>query len=579
MNLNKPKKIIKNIRVIILLIAVFSAIFAIGFSPWNEGAAIRNVIPNSSANMAGIRNPTPNTPPMSRERITAVNNVPIKTVEEYYELINSFGPNITFTLRTNKDFYSIATKPKLNVNVLNETEIKTITEEYFNATLNKTVNRTYAIEVPKTITTVVGVEDVGLRVYPAPKTNIKKGLDLQGGVRVLLNPEEKLSADNMQLLIDNMKERLNVYGLSDIVIREAGDLSGNQFILVEIAGANEEEAKNLIVQQGKFEAKIGNETVFKGEKKDITYVCRSADCAGIDPNVGCSQVSGGWACRFWFRISLSPDAAQRQADLTKNLAVKVADSSGTALSAREQYLNETLDLILDGKLVDSLNIALGLKGKSETNIAISGSGSGATQQEAINSALQNMKKLQTILVTGSLPAKLEIVKADNISPALGEEFVKNAIFIGMLAVLTVVVVLIIAYRRLFIALPIMFTCLVEILLVLGLAAIIGWNIDLAAIAAIIVSVGTGVDDQIVITDEILKGEKAEAAYDWKKKIKNAFFIIIGAYLTLVAAMAPLYFAGAGLLRGFALTTILSVSIGVFITRPAYAAIVEILIKD
>jgi preprotein translocase subunit SecD len=41
---------------------------------------------------------------------------------------------------------------------------------------------------------------------------------------------------------------------------------------------------------------------------------------------------------------------------------------------------------------------------------------------------------------------------------------------------------------------------------------------------------------------------------------------------------PLLFAGAGLLKGFALTTILGISIGVFITRPAYAAAVEILLK-
>ncbi|MDO8740046.1 MAG: hypothetical protein Q7J54_00555 [Candidatus Woesearchaeota archaeon] len=576
MNLNKPKKLIKNIRVIILLIAILAALFAISFNPWNEGAAIRNVIPNSSASMAGIKSPSPNLAPMARERVISINNIPVKTVDDYYNITNAFGYNITFALKTNKDFYTLITKPKLSITILNETEIKTITEEYFNATLNKTVNRTYTIEAPKTITKIIGVEDIGLGVYPAPKTNIRKGLDLQGGVRVLLTPEEKLSADNMAILLDNMKERLNVYGLSDIVVREAGDLSGNQFILVEIAGANEEEAKNLIAQQGKFEARIGNDTVFKGEKKDITYVCRSADCAGIDPNAGCSQFSGGWSCRFWFRISLSPDASQRQADLTRNLTVKVTDASA---SSREQYLDKPLDLFLDGTLVDSLNIALGLKGKAETDIAISGSGVGATQQEAINNALQNMKRLQTILVTGSLPAKLEIVKTDNISPALGEEFLKNAIFMGLIAVLAVVAVLVIVYRKLLIALPIMFTCLVEIFLVLGLAAVIGWNVDLAAIAAIIVSVGTGVDDQIVITDEILKGEKSEAAYDWKKRIKNAFFIIFGAYLTLIAAMTPLYFAGAGLLRGFALTTILAISIGVFITRPAYAVIVEALLKD
>ena len=47
-------------------------------------------------------------------------------------------------------------------------------------------------------------------------------------------------------------------------IKSAGDLSGNQYILVEIAGANEEEVKDLLASQGKFEAKVGNTTVFTG---------------------------------------------------------------------------------------------------------------------------------------------------------------------------------------------------------------------------------------------------------------------------------------------------------------------------
>ena len=51
-----------------------------------------------------------------------------------------------------------------------------------------------------------------------------------------------------------------------------------------------------------------------------------------------------------------------------------------------------------------------------------------------------------------------------------------------------------------------------------------------------------------------------------------------AYFTGVAAMVPLLFAGAGLLKGFALTTIIGISIGVFITRPAFAAAVEVLLK-
>jgi len=44
-------------------------------------------------------------------------------------------------------------------------------------------------------------------------------------------------------------------------------------------------------------------------------------------------------------------------------------------------------------------------------------------------------------------------------------------------------------------------------------------------------------------------------------------------------MVPLIFAGAGLLKGFAIITIIGVSIAVFITRPAYANVIEILLKE
>ena len=188
-----------------------------------------------------------------------------------------------------------------------------------------------------------------------------------------------------------------------------------------------------------------------------------------------------------------------------------------------------------------------------------------------------MKRLQTILITGSLPVKLNIVKTDAISPILGEEFVKNAILMSLLAILAVAIVIGIRYRKFIIAIPILITMLSEVVILLGAAALIKWNIDLAAIAGILVAIGTGVDDQIVITDETLKGETSNI-YNWKEKVKRAFLIIMLAYFTVVAAMFPLIFAGAGLLKGFAITTIIGVTIGVFITRPAYSAFVEIMLK-
>ena len=64
----------------------------------------------------------------------------------------------------------------------------------------------------------------------------------------------------------------------------------------------------------------------------------------------------------------------------------------------------------------------------------------------------------------------------------------------------------------------------------------------------------------------------------KQHIKSAFFIIFGAAATTIAAMIPLVFLGVGLVRGFAITTIIGVLTGILITRPAFATIVEILNK-
>ncbi|HJO01819.1 MAG TPA: protein translocase subunit SecD, partial [Candidatus Woesearchaeota archaeon] len=99
----------------------------------------------------------------------------------------------------------------------------------------------------------------------------------------------------------------------------------------------------------------------------------------------------------------------------------------------------------------------------------------------------------------------------------------------------------------------------------------------AAVAGIIIAVGTGIDHQIIIADETLRGRGI--IYDWKQRIKNAFFIIMASYFTVFVALIPLVFAGAGLLKGFAITTILGASIGVFISRPVFARVIEILLRE
>jgi preprotein translocase subunit SecD len=496
---------------IILLVLSLVSIFVSpnGITIFQKGILITSVEQNSSAFQYGLR---------QGQIITAIDGKPIDNITDYSNYIQGKFPS--------------------------EDEVKmTITTKELSVIL-------YSSNAPN------------ITVSSIPKTNLKAGLDLAGGARALVEAQGKdLSSSEINDLVAITLNRFNVYGLSDITVRPISDLSGKRYMLIEIAGATPTDLRSMIENQGKFEAKIGNETVFIGGNKDVASVCRNdATCARIE---SCDQdsSSGTYFCKFSFSIYLSEEAAKRHANITNGIDVNATNP---------EYLSKPLDLYVDDVLVESLLISKDLKGQVTTQVSVSGSGSGATQDDAYKAAEDDMHKLQTILITGSLPYKLEIVKLDTISPLLGQNFVKYIIIAGIAALISASLIIFIRYKKLKQSLIVILISLSEIIIILGIAALIDWNLDLASIAGILASIGTGFDDQIVILDESLH----KTAQSLKQKIKMAFAIIMGAYFTVLVSLLPLMWAGGGLLKGFAITTIIGISVGVFITRPAFGDILK-----
>jgi len=496
----------------IWLLAIVLLASALIISPTFEtGVIIKSVEKNSTALDQGLK---------SNMIIQSINGNPIKNSEDYSRIINSIFPS------KNKTSLKINTK-----------------DSEFVLFTNK---------APEII-----IADI-------PKTKLKTGLDLSGGARALVKAENKsLNAAELNDLISVTSNRLNEFGIADVTVKQVSDLSGNNFMLIEIAGATPTDIEDLVSKQGKFEAKIGNETVFIGGEKDITYVARTGEQSGI---YACEAYNGEEVCSFRFAITLSEQAARLQAAITNNL---------TTDPTNPDYLSKKLDLYLDDSLVDSLSISKDLKGRETTQISIQGSGKGTTRKEAYDDATNNMKKLQTILITGSLPFKLEIVKIDTISPVLGKEFTKNLIILGLIVFVLVSVMLFIKFRRIKVTAAVILTLFSEAFITLAIAALIKWNLDAPAIAGIIAGMGTGVNDQIIILDEAEFDKHASL----KERVKNAFFIILSAFALIIVAMLPLFWAGAGMLKGFALTTIIGVSVGILVTRPAFSEIIKLIIKE
>jgi len=496
-------------RVWILVIVLFLALLVV--APWktfDKGVLIKSVETNSTAFEQGFR---------QGQIITTIDGISIGSLEDYSEALQgkfilNQSQKMIFTLKDSEVIYFSDRVPEITVDKI-------------------------------------------------PKTNLKLGLDLVGGSRALVKAEgEQLSQAQVSDLVDVTENRLNEFGLTDLKVRPVSDLEGNSFMLIEIAGATPADLESLISQQGKFEAKIGNQTVFVGgADRDIAFVCRGdPTCARVDIP---QQIQGGYAAQFSFTITLTAEAAKRHAGVTNNLSISSSDP---------QYLSLPLDLYVDDNLQSTLQISKDLKGRVTTQISISGSGTGTTEEEAVKAAEEEMHKLQTILITGSLPYKLEIVKLDTISPVLGDEFTRVILVAGFLALVAASMVVFARYRKIKASLAMIFTSSSEIIIILGIAALIGWNLDLPSIAGILATIGTGFDDQIVILDEA----RRERFLSLKQRLKLAFAIILGAYFTVVVSMLPLLWAGAGLLKGFAFTTLIGITAGVFITRPAFSDMIR-----
>lgn len=507
----------------------------------------------------------------------------------------------------------------------------------------------------------VNESNLGIDVMEIDRTNLDFGLDIKGGTRILLKPKENASSEMIDQIIATLQTRANIYGLKEVRFFPIKSIGGEYFVQIEAAGLGREIVSDLLSRQGNFEAKISkpvflskgegvfqlgeqsypvklgeNSTIILGEltlKPNETFTLDGIEFQYINTSKSGNELfflgtaykgddielvysdpqhSGviphGQFFSFYFGILVSEKGAERFAKITSGIPSQMDLQSG------DYYLKDSqIFLYLDNKLVSSLRIASTLGGKIYTTPQIEGS------RETREDAVKEKLNLQTILRSGALPVSLETVSVGVISPTLGKGFVMSSVYAGLLAAVAVIIVVFVRYRKLRVALPLVFIGFSEIIIILGIAAdndwmvwltvlaintiiitaawwkkhevdfiawvgallipmlgLLTWTIDLPAIGGIIAAIGTGVDNMVVIADETIARteEERKIVYTIKDRIKRAFFIIFGSASTTIAAMVPLMSLGVGLVRGFAITTIIGVLVGILITRPAYAKIVE-----
>ncbi|MEM3791574.1 MAG: hypothetical protein QXL16_02500 [Candidatus Micrarchaeaceae archaeon] len=195
-------------------------------------------------------------------------------------------------------------------------------------------------------------------------------------------------------------------------------------------------------------------------------------------------------------------------------------------------------------------------------------------EEQFAYANQQAKEIASILSGGSLPIPVIVQRPYYTPPTLGKHFEYVSGIAGVLSIAGVMALISTRYRKLKLIFPIFLTTASELFIIISIIGLVG-TIDIPAVAGIIAVVGTGVDAQIIITDELIRKEGS-----LKMRYGNAFYIIWVDALLLIIAMLPLLFSTSLVsIIGFAEATILGALIGVLLTRPAYAAIVSKMFEE
>ena len=381
-----------------------------------------------------------------------------------------------------------------------------------------------------------------------------------------------VSADTRDGAEDVLNERLRERGLGGGSASQVA-VPGQQFMIVEVPGANRSEVIDLIGDRGQVEiwalypddnntyqtqslldqedlADIGGA---RQEQGDTFVPIRLSDEAGVRfgeaMRANGFDQQGGTQCAY---------------ELDRSLEDNMGDNPGRCLLT-----------VLDGEIVFAAGIAPNLASSFE-----SGAFDEDPSYRTTTTTFEDARELEINMRAGALRTELDIDNRGTtffLLPSLADRFKPLSIVTGAAAVLAVSVMVFFRYRRAEVAAPMLLTAGAEVYILLGFAALVSLPLDLSHIAGFIAVIGTGVDDLVIIADEIMQQGDVSTSKVFESRFRKAFWVIGAAAATTIIAMSPLAVLSLGDLQGFAIVTIVGVLIGVLVTRPAYGDILRILV--
>jgi preprotein translocase subunit SecD len=372
-----------------------------------------------------------------------------------------------------------------------------------------------------------------------------------------------IQEQTMTQSLETIERRINALGLTEPTIQLHGRKDNE--ILVQLPGEGDpSRAKAVIQAGGQLELKLVEDPVSYTSQTEALARHGGVLPPGTElvPGRSESRTASGAADtgESWYILSRAPVVTGR--DLrsatenrnTNNPGMWQVNFSLSAEAARrfgpftEQNLHRQMAIVLEHRVYSAPVI----NGRIDDSGMIEG-----------NFSQESAHDLALVLRAGALPASIKYLEERTVGPSLGADSIRHGVQASILSLIVVMLFMLVYYRLS--GANAVLALVLNLVILLAVLAIFGAVLTLPGIAGVILTIGMGVDSNVLvferIREELRNGKSPASAVD--AGFDKAFLTIIDTHVTTVVSAFFLFLFGTGPIRGFAITLTIGLIANVF----------------
>lgn len=354
----------------------------------------------------------------------------------------------------------------------------------------------------------------------------------------------------VQQAIETIRNRIDKLGISEPIIQEHG--LGQYQILVELPGVDDPaRVKEIMQSTAMLEIR---QALNNGAPYSSQDAALQANGGVLPPNtvllpgrsIGANDTNAGDVYYLITRNSAVAGHDLREARVSRNSQTNMPEVEFflTAEGGRRfsdftgSHVGDYLAVVLDNKVME---------------VAVIKSQIGDTGVIEGRFTDQQAKDLALILNSGALPASIKYLQESTVGPSLGNDSIRAGVRAAIVGMAAVLIFMLVYYHGAGVNADI--ALILNLIILLGFMGYFGATLTLPGIAGVILTVGMGVDSNVLIferiREELRNGKTPPSAVD--QGFSHAWITIVDTHVTTIVSAAILFIFGTGPVKGFAVT--------------------------